>query len=178
MREGAKNHSPFERNMMVIDEDGFHEVSLVDIQNFQKLTIPEKQAKIEDLNKKIGSTDKEFKDIEKKLNKFCNKCECMKPPKSHHCSICKRCVLRMDHHCPWVNNCVGLYNFKHFLLFNFYVFIGCCYTLISVGLESVKCIRNDYCTIFTSNIANAILVVFSLCICCLFCLFVSVMFYD
>lgn len=33
----------------------------------------------------------------------------------------------MDHHCPWINNCVGYYNQKPFLLFCFYATITLAY---------------------------------------------------
>lgn len=57
--------------------------------------------------------------------RYCKKCRCVKPDRSHHCSTCGRCVLKMDHHCPWLATCVGLRNYKAFLLFLSYVSLFC-----------------------------------------------------
>ncbi|KAF1918444.1 DHHC palmitoyltransferase-domain-containing protein [Ampelomyces quisqualis] len=57
--------------------------------------------------------------------RFCNKCQSRKPDRAHHCSTCKRCVLKMDHHCPWLATCVGLRNYKAFLLFLLYLTVFC-----------------------------------------------------
>lgn len=57
--------------------------------------------------------------------RFCKKCRCVKPDRSHHCSSCGRCVLKMDHHCPWLATCVGLRNYKPFLLFLTYTSLFC-----------------------------------------------------
>ncbi|MED6168206.1 hypothetical protein PIB30_009710 [Stylosanthes scabra] len=64
--------------------------------------------------------------------RFCRKCNHFKPPRCHHCSLCGRCILKMDHHCIWVVNCVGAMNYKYFLLFVFYTFLGS--TLVTVSL--------------------------------------------
>ncbi|KAF1815639.1 zf-DHHC-domain-containing protein [Eremomyces bilateralis CBS 781.70] len=57
--------------------------------------------------------------------RYCKKCRTSKPDRAHHCSSCKRCVLKMDHHCPWLATCVGLRNYKAFLLFLIYTSLFC-----------------------------------------------------
>lgn len=57
--------------------------------------------------------------------RYCKKCNTVKPDRTHHCSTCKRCVLKMDHHCPWLATCVGLHNYKPFLLFLVYTSLFC-----------------------------------------------------
>ncbi|KAI0300409.1 zf-DHHC-domain-containing protein [Russula brevipes] len=52
----------------------------------------------------------------------CPKCGGSKPERTHHCRVCNRCILKYDHHCPVrINQCVGLYNERHFVMFMAYV---------------------------------------------------------
>lgn len=57
-------------------------------------------------------------------------CHVFKPERCHHCSVCNRCVLNMDHHCPWINNCVGFYNRKIFILLLIYSLVNLYFILI------------------------------------------------
>ncbi|GIL56612.1 hypothetical protein Vafri_11947 [Volvox africanus] len=68
--------------------------------------------------------------------RFCKRCQVWKPERAHHCSVTGRCVLKMDHWCIWVVNCVGLLNYKAFLLFIFYAMLGCALALLLL-LESM-----------------------------------------
>ena len=65
--------------------------------------------------------------------RFCKKCQVPKPDRTHHCSTCKRCVLKMDHHCPWLSTCLGLHNYKAFVLFLIYVSLFCWVCFVSTA---------------------------------------------
>lgn len=39
----------------------------------------------------------------------------MPPP--FFAGVCDRCVHRFDHHCVWVNNCIGAWNTRYFLIY-------------------------------------------------------------
>lgn len=47
----------------------------------------------------------------------------MADQRCHHCSTCNKCILNMDHHCPWLNNCVGFYNRKYFMMLLMYAWL-------------------------------------------------------
>lgn len=70
--------------------------------------------------------------------RVCKKCIAWKPERTHHCSVCQRCVLRMDHHCVWVANCVGARNYKFFLQFLAYTFIGTTFDAICLLSDFVQ----------------------------------------
>jgi hypothetical protein len=57
----------------------------------------------------------------------CQRSDQLKPPRSHYCSVTRRLVLNMDHFCPWVDNTVGYYNRKFFILFLVYACATCLY---------------------------------------------------
>jgi len=69
----------------------------------------------------------------------CVICNAPKKLRTHHCFSCGVCVLNMDHHCEWINNCVGFYTQKHFILFLFYVVLGC---LGSLGMILTELTNN------------------------------------
>lgn len=93
-------------------------------------------------NEKDDKADKPPK-LTARPPRICRRCNTFKPLRAHHCSVCNRCITKMDHHCPWVNNCVGIGNHKYFLLFIFYTFLSCMYSLFLLILRVFVCIHTD-----------------------------------
>ncbi|TMS36472.1 hypothetical protein L596_003623 [Steinernema carpocapsae] len=73
-------------------------------------------------------------------NTFCKTCLLIRPPRSKHCTLCERCVARFDHHCPWINNCIGVKNHWHFVMYLFLLFVG-----VTLSLSSSAMYIRDEC---------------------------------
>ncbi|EGD74512.1 hypothetical protein PTSG_05876 [Salpingoeca rosetta] len=55
---------------------------------------------------------------------YCKHCNRYRPVSAHHCRLCKGCSLDFDHHCPALGNCIGLHNYKQFLLVIIYSWLA------------------------------------------------------
>ncbi|KAJ1700929.1 hypothetical protein LUZ63_000708 [Rhynchospora breviuscula] len=55
--------------------------------------------------------------------KYCRICDIFRPPRSSHCAVCDNCVDKFDHHCPLIGQCIGLRNYRQYLMFVFSAFI-------------------------------------------------------
>jgi palmitoyltransferase ZDHHC2/15/20 len=73
--------------------------------------------------------------------RWCKKCGAWKPDRAHHDSMTGACALKMDHYCVWVANCVGLLNYKAFLLFLIYTFLACSLGLGMLVAAFVRAMR-------------------------------------
>ena len=76
----------------------------------------------------------------KSLSCLCPK-KCVAPPECRGTDFAVPLNIFFADHCPWVNNCVGIGNHKYFLLFVFYTFVSCIYSLGLVITRFVGCMH-------------------------------------
>lgn len=62
--------------------------------------------------------------------KYCHTCQIFRPPRASHCGSCNNCVDGFDHHCPWLSNCIGIRNYKSFVI---YVILTALLGLVCLG---------------------------------------------
>jgi palmitoyltransferase len=55
---------------------------------------------------------------------FCSACELNAPPRAYHCMTCQKCILKRHNHCMFLGKCIGYNNFRFYILFIFYVWLG------------------------------------------------------
>ena len=98
----------------------------------------------------LNNNQKKKKIISKKYDfelTKCKSCLILRPKSSHHCSDCHLCVLDRNNHCPWMNNCIGLFNRKYFILFCLYsvitVVYSFCIYFYYVVFKNFKTFRNS-----------------------------------
>ena len=83
----------------------------------------------------------DFDDIMYIKGSFCKICKIEQPARSKHCSVCNVCVEKFDHHYVWFNQCVGVNNYRWFILFLFLHTIMCLYGFI-IGILIYKSDRD------------------------------------
>lgn len=117
----------------------------------------------------LSSSPPSVEDIKQYLERprYCKKCKKWKPPRAHHCSVTGACVVKMDHYCVWVLNCVGLLNYKQFLLFLIYALLAC---LMSAAMLVQPCIDFVGSPSAQQNVGTMVLAFLSFVFCAAFSL--------
>ena len=106
-KEDAKNEKTTDLNQMAID---------VDAESLHHSTTSTERTLVTDLSTKGHSINSSSNSRSYTL-KYCHTCQIFRPPRASHCAQCNNCVDGFDHHCPWLSNCIGIRNYKFFMVY-------------------------------------------------------------
>lgn len=99
--------------------------------------------------------------------KWCHTCKIFRPPRCSHCRICNNCIEKFDHHCPYIGQCIGMRNYKYFLLFISLTSMLCILVFVSSLVVIIRIIKkaneegNSYWDSLGDQIAAIMLILIS-----------------
>lgn len=77
----------------------------------------------------------------------------------------------MDHHCPWINNCIGFWNRKYFILLLCYVLLITYTTVVTMAYDFYQAIvwgfNNKFFSSNDPKLSNNIMIMISFILDCI-----------
>ena len=73
--------------------------------------------------------------------RICKRTGMPKPPRTHFDKVSQTLVVGFDHYCPWLWNAVGHCNVRFFVLFLFWLLLGCVYTATMTVGPFLRCLH-------------------------------------
>lgn len=88
---------------------------------------------------------------------YCTTCKILKPLRTRHCRYCNNCIQLYDHHCVWIGTCIGVRNYRFFLMFITSILLSDIFVLGSVCFLLMECMKKTPTNAFNLLVTGIII---------------------